>query len=286
MVACNGAGAAFPVDAGVADATPPGVPDTTPPRVAASSPPHDAIGVYPARLFGGTVPRVRITIRFDEPMDPARATVRWGATGGGMAAQAIGTWSPDAFELVIDLLGAPLTGQRPLADLTGYELDLGDLRDPAGNGVVPDVGLDAGKLRFTTAAYDPLLTHACGHVVFGPYAEVAAAATPSPLAARTDVAHTRYTVSLPDAGGNRTGYTRIRATADATWHLFLEDDRPVALETEAGAAVPLVTEATPDACDGIRHRATFQAAALDQRFLRFGPQAEPVTRLIVEVVAQ
>lgn len=258
--------------------------DRTAPRVVASSPLHGAPGVYPARVFGGTAPRVRISVRFDEPIDPDAALVAWSAVGGAPG-YATPAWSPDATELSVELVGSSLTGQPPLADLTTYQLDLGDLRDAAGNRVAPDDGLTAGMLRFTTGVYDPLLNHACGHVVVGPYADAVAAPSPSPLAPRTDVAHTRYTVALPDAASGRAGYTRIRAPAAATWHLFVDGDAPLALEDDAGAARPLASAVMPDACDGISRRLTFEVAALDQRFLRFGPQREPVTRLIVETVA-
>lgn len=275
LVACGGAMMDGPSDSPVGDAVAP--------HVVTSAPARGATDVYPGRLFGGTLPRVRITIQFDEPMDTGRATVGWSAVGGELQ-QATGVWSEDATQLVVDIVGSPLTGLPPLADLTAYEIDLASLGDVAGNAVAPEVGLEAGKLRFTTGVYDPLLNHSCGHVVFGPYAEVVAAAAASPLAVRTDVPHTRYTVVLPDTQGPRSGYTGIRAPSDATWHLFLDGDEPLSLETETGEPLAIATTPTPDACDGIRRRVTFHLAALDQRMLHLGPQAEPVTKFIVEIV--
>jgi hypothetical protein len=240
--------------------------------------------VYPARLAGGTSPRVRVSLRFDEPMDPASGPVEWSAQGEPRAPLA-GTWSSDGTTLELVILGSPIAGRRPLDDLTLYELDLRALRDLAGNTVEPAAGLADGLLRFTSGVYDPLLNHACGHVVFGPFAAATATAAATPLAERTDTAHTRYTIALPGTGGSHAGYTRLRAVSAGTWSLFLDGEVPVALETDAGVATPVALTAMPDACDGITHRATFPLTALEQRYLRLGPIAAAEARLIVEIVA-
>lgn len=249
----------------------PGNGDVIAPRLAAAAPAQGAVDVYPAHLDGGMVPRVRIALRFDEAMDPGEAMLAWAAVGGEVH-RVTGTWSADGMELVAEIVGSALTAQPPLADRTMYEVDFGALRDVAGNAAEGDA------LRFTTGTFDPLLNHSCGHVFFGPYATASAAATASMAAPRTDAPHTRYTVAIPPGGG----FARLRLATAATCHLFIDGDVPIALETAAGEAVAIERAATPDACEGIRERATFHLAALEERYLRFGAAAE--ARFIVELV--
>lgn len=288
VVAVSGAGCAL---AGCADEPgsepepPPPDPDQTAPRVVATSPMQGASGVYPAPLDADTAPRVQISLRFDEPMDPETSSIALVSAGGVTEPAAAAAWSLDQTQLTLTYAGSPLAGRRPLADDTSYALDLRGLRDRAGNALDPGAPLDQGTLRFTTGAYDPLLNHSCGHVLFGPYATAQAAPTRSSIAARTDTAHTRYTVSLPAAGDAHAGYTRLRATSTATWHLFLDGEVAVALESQLGEPLPISLAATPAACAGITHRATFHATELDQLFLRFGPQPAPEVKLVVELEA-
>lgn len=257
--------------------------DAIAPRLVSSEPAQGAVDVYPARMFEGMAPRVRVVLRFDEPMDRERAVIEWGPAGGARQSLA-GVWSDGGAELVADITAPPLTGQQPLADRTAYEIDVRGLRDASGNAVDPGALLDDGLVRFTTGAYDELLNHSCGHVFFGPYATATAAAAPGPVAARTDTAHTRYTVNLPASGDGFAGYVRLRAGSAATWHLFLDGDPGIALETPAGDALPIAIAPTPDACTGIAQRATFHVAQFDERFLKFGPAQSASVKFIVEVV--
>jgi hypothetical protein len=50
---------------------------------------------------------------------------------------------------------------------------------------------------------------------------------------------------------------RLRPTSTSTWHLFLDGELPVQIESAAGDALPVTIAPTPRACDGISHRATF-----------------------------
>jgi hypothetical protein len=238
--------------------------------------------VYPAQVYDGTAQRVRITARFDEPMDPARATVAWGAAGGPPTELA-GSWI-DPATLVVDIVAPPFTGQRPLEDDTAYAVDLSALRDAAHNPVEPDVVLDAGMLRFTTGRYDALLNHACGHVELGPFATVTAAAAPGPTIARTDTAHTRYTIAVPEPTTG--GFTRGRAVAAATWTLFLDGPVPIDVQTERGVAVAAPIAPAPAACAGITHRLAFDAEADDRFYFHVGPGTAPEHHLILEIVAR
>lgn len=255
--------------------------DGVAPRLVATSPVQGATDVYPARLYGGMVPRVRIALRFDEAMAPDVASVTLTGAArraelreatGAETRELAGAWSEDGTELVVEVVGSGLTSQPPLADGAMYEVDVGALRDRAGNRAV------GGPLRFATGTFDPLLNHSCGHVFFGPYATASAAATASMAAPRTDAPHTRYTVAVP-AGG---GFTRLRLAAAATCHLFVDGDVPIALEAATGEARPVARAATPDACDGISERATFHLDALEEVYLHLG--AGPEARFIVELV--
>lgn len=260
--------------------------DFAAPFVVAASPSHLQDEVYPAPVFDGTAPRVRVSIRFSEPMDPAFREVSWGAVGG-QARLATGAWSGDLRELSFAIEAPAFAGRRPLEDRTSYQLELGSLVDLAGNSARLAEGGADSALRFATGAYDALLNHSCGHVAFGPFANVTAAAEPGPLVPRSDAAHTRFTVTLPLAaagGGMYAGFTRLRAPADATWHLFLDGDLEVRVQDLQGQPRPLVRSTTPVACDGIKHRATFELGELDQVLLSIGPQATATARFIVEQV--
>lgn len=250
------------------------------PTVESSSPAHLETEVYPAPVFGGTAPRVTVTLRFDEAMDPTQRQVTWGPQGGAMQA-VMGSWTTDRRGFSFEIAGA-LSGRRPLEDRTGYQVSLQGLRDLAGNPATLDGQTDS--LRFTTGTYDALLNHSCGHVLFGPFVALTAAASPSPQAPRSDAAHTRYTVSLPGAAPF-SGATRLRAPANATWHLFLDGDLPISVLDAQGQPLALTRAVTPRACDGISHSVTFALAELDQVSLIFGPQPAATARFIVEQVA-
>lgn len=260
--------------------------DFAAPVVVESSPAHLEEDVYPAPVFEGTAPRVRVSLRFSEPMDPAFREVSVGAVGGETR-RAMGAWSEDLKRMTF-AIEAPGLGGRPLQDRTSYQLELGGLRDLAGNSARVAEGSMETALRFSSGEYDALLNHSCGHVAFGPFASVSAAAEPGPLIARSDAAHTRYTVTLPmvaGAAGTYAGYTRLRAPADATWHLFLDGEVDMRVQDLDGAALPVTKSATPAACGGISHRATFSLRELDQVLLAIGPQATTTARFIVEQVA-
>jgi Bacterial Ig-like domain len=256
--------------------------DLQPPEVVISSPAHLEEGVYPAAIIGATAPRVRVQVRFGEPMDPLARAITWGAVGGA-AKPAQGTWSEGASVFHFDITAPVLTGQRPLDDHTTYEVELAELRDLAGNPARRAAG--DSRLRFTTGQYDALLNHSCGHVAFGPFAAVTAAATAGPQAPRSDAAHTRYTVTLPGVAGEYGGATRLRAAADATWHLFLDRDAPLIVLDEQSQPLPVMRAVTPAACAGISHRVSFSLAAQAQAYLSIGPQTGAEVRFIVEQVA-
>jgi hypothetical protein len=261
--------------------------DTSPPLVVSSSPAHLQTDIYPAPVFDISSPRVAISIRFSEPMDPQRREVRWGAVGGAPRA-ARGVWSEDRLELSFSIEAPPLTGELPLADLTTYRIELDGLRDLGGN--APQLSADSTEsaLQFTSGVYDPLLNHSCGHVAFGPFASLTAASAPGPLAPRSDAAHTRFTVTLPEvagAPGTYAGHTRLRAPADATWHLFLDGDLPLTVRDLMDQALPVERRVTASACVGISHRASFALREMDQMILSIGPLSQPTAHFIVEHVA-
>jgi Bacterial Ig-like domain len=261
--------------------------DFTAPVVVASVPAHLQAEVYPAPVDGGTAPRVRVAIRFSEPMDPEFRAVSWGAVGGEARA-AQGAWAEDLRELSFAIEAPAFAGRRPLEDRTSYQVDVSGLADLAGNPARLAEGAPESALRFSTGEYDALLNHSCGHVAFGPFASVNAAAEPGPLAPRSDAAHTRFTVTLPMAagvGGGYAGYTRLRAPADAAWHLFLDGEPAVMVQDLEGQALPVAVRTTPAACRGITHRATFHLRELDQVLLAIGPQVTDKVRFIVEQVA-
>ncbi len=260
--------------------------DFAAPVVVESSPAHLEEAVYPAPVFDGTAPRVRVSIRFSESMDPAFREVSWAALGGEVR-KAMGAWSED-LRVMSFAIEAPGLGGRPLQDRTSYQIELAALRDLAGNAARRAEGATERALQFSSGAYDALLNHSCGHVAFGPFASVTAAADPGPLVARSDAAHTRYTVTLPmvaGSAGTYAGYTRLRAPADATWNLFLDGELAVSVRDLEGQEVPVARSATAAACNGISHRATFSLQALDQVLLQIGPQSTAVARFIVEQVA-
>jgi len=248
------------------------------PRLIAARPAPDAVDVYPAEVFDGTSQRVRVVLTFDEPMDPARATLSWGPAGDPGAAL-IGAWSDDGLTLTADIVAPILTGQRPVADRTTYAVDLGGLRDLSGNRVEPP-----RQLRFTTGSYDALLNHSCGHVFFGPFTTVVAASAPASTIVRADTPHTRYTVELP--GPLHAGYARFRAPTRATVYLFLDGDLPLIVERADGSAVASTRAATPRACGGISDVLVFHTEPGDQFSMVLGPHDQPELRFIVEAVAE
>lgn len=252
--------------------------DFTAPAVVDSTPRHLATDLYPAPVYEGGAPRIRISVTFDEGMHPEARQVSWGPAGQPRT-PATATWSADARTLGFEIVAAPFSGKRPLEDRTVYQLDLSTLRDLAGNPATLDG--QSALLEFTTGTYDALLNHSCGHVFFGPFSAVSASGARDLGAPRTDAAHTRYTINLP-GGGATTGYTRLRASADATWHLFLDGDLEMSVVDSAGSALPSQKSPTPAACAGITHRMVFSLQELDQAFLVFGPTAVGSAKLIVE----
>jgi Bacterial Ig-like domain len=254
--------------------------DREAPQVLTSSPSHLQEGVYPAAVIDGLAPRVRILLRFGEAMDPDARELRWGEAGGELRA-AMGVWSSDLLVLTLDLVAPPFAGGRPLRDLTTYEIELQGLRDLAGNPAQLSDSAN-GRLRFTTGVYDALLNHSCGHVAFGPFAEVLASMSSGVQAPRSDTAHTRFTITLPGAAGAHAGFTRLRAATTATWHLFLDGDYPLTVQDALDQPISLVRSPSPGACSGITHRVTFSLSALDQVFVGIGPIASPVAHFIVE----
>jgi Bacterial Ig-like domain len=260
--------------------------DREAPTLVSSVPMDGQVGVYPASVFDGTAPSVRVRVRFSEPMESVDAPVTWGPVGRPHSA-ITGAWSSDQTELLIEIEAPPFAGRRPLENETLYEFDLSGVQDLAGNPLSSSAGPQNGRIRFTTGTYDALLNHSCGHVFFGPNATAVAAAVASQQAPRTDIAHTRFTVELPvDGGGSglHSGFTRLRAPARATWHLFLDGDLAVSALDGVGQPIPTLRRATASACVGITHEVIFQLNEADQVFLRFGAQIAPVARFIVEQV--
>jgi hypothetical protein len=227
-----------------------GVAPPEPVRLLDSRPADGAAEVYPAPLgpSGGIVLKLQLT--FDGPLDPSARQLRViDAVGDARVVEG----EVDASGRILTVNLRPPLGQRTaLAPSSHQHVDLGALRSLAGGSVL-------GRLEFTTAALDELLSHACGHVLLGPFAQVEASLQASD-APRASTGHTRYTVRLP-AGG---GFVSLWASRDSRLTLFL--DRTPTLTLDDGRA--LVVTATPEACAGISARASLELLAGAPRTLR------------------
>jgi hypothetical protein len=275
-------------DSGTPDS---GTGDTQAPAVESSTPAEGSTGLYPAEAYrrpqGGQAVlsyRKVLTLRFSKPMDTSVATVTLhDKTDTSVEVRSFtGEWSADVRTLTVTVT-APESGGPPLEGERAYALDLRALKDAAGNALAPAPVVGDGRLDFETAPDDPLLNHACGHVLMDSATPVSASATASPSSPRTDQTHQRYEVTLPASGNAYAGATRLRLVSGTDYVLFLDREVPVALSTQGGAAVALDSSTAPPACAGITHQVRFTTPADRDYYATFGPLAGPTVHLLLEL---
>lgn len=252
----------------------------SPPRLLSSEPPLGAVDVYPAPLWNGNGEELRLELRFSAAMRQRADLV---LEGDARPRTLRSAWSDDRTLLSLTLL-PELGSSRLLEDETEYAVDLDPLRDDAGASLEPDLGLEAGRLRFSTGRYDPLLNHSCGHTFFGPFASVAATPAPQDATADIGITHTQYTIALPDEVGGHGGWVKARFAVEAPHRLYFDAFTPVVVARGAGEPVQLEPAATPKACPGITHEITLSPPLGDDLRIFLGPQATPLRRVIVELV--
>lgn len=255
-----------------------GGPHEPAPYLVEATPPDGATGVYPFPLPNG----VSIRLTFSESMSTELNEANLRADGVEKAVPI--EWAESGKEALVVIAPNPLTGAPPLLDLTSYTLDLSPLESRSGIRLDPQQSLANGGLRFTTSTFDPLLNHACGHVEFGPFDSAAASELPSAQTVPTDTGHINYTITLPKTEAGYEGYTRVTTLMDRHYHFLFDRDVPLALSTEGALEEPLKVEPASAACAGITHRAAFDAALAEDRFLHLGPIPTSNLHMIVEVV--
>lgn len=232
------------------DEPPPLAPEVPQARIVASSPAPNEEDFYPVEIYDqgedkGVGERRVLSFTFDRAMDASQKTV--GLRPGDRALD--GRWSEDAktFELV--LLGHE--DVSPLEAETEYELDFGDLRSEA------DEPVGTPRVRFTTAARDGLIEHACIHTLFGPFESLSAAAREGALASAPAASstHKQYSIALPKTDGRYAGDLRVAFSGSGPKHyaLLVDGDAEVGV-TGDGGSVTVTKSATVEACPGIRRR--------------------------------
>ncbi|HYO71767.1 MAG TPA: Ig-like domain-containing protein [Archangium sp.] len=269
--------------------------------VASASVAEGARGVYPVEMYydaGASRPGVYfrkvLTVTFSEAMDPAFAQVTLvNRTDTTPPRPLTGEWSPDGRTLTLTLT-APEEGGPPLEDESTYALDLSALRGAAaGNRLEASTFLGDGKLDFTTGRRNGHLEHACTHSLVGTTESIAAAPDMPPFGfpPSTDVGHTRYRLTLPEAdAGSHVGYTELvsKPDQDELIVLYLNRELPVSAWDELDAAdVPVEVSPTTAVCPGITHQARFTVTQGDKfYYLRFGGTATPGLEFILERYAK
>lgn len=253
------------------------------PRLLRSTPALSAADVYPAPLFSGEGEEVIVELEFSAAMQlEAELELVPIAPQGHVRPVAEVRWSPERTRASLFVRG-DFAEPHPLLDRTTYALDLSPFVDARGATVEPDIGLDDGRLTFTTGRFDALLNHSCGHTFFGPFASVGAHETRHARAPNVSVTHTQYTVTLPLLGAQYEGWVWVQFAVGGTYHFYLDVSIPVSVwRSGAETVVPVVPVA--NACPGIGFVAAFDAAIDEQLFFRIGPQAQPNLELIVELV--
>lgn len=270
--------------------------------VASASVAEGAQGVYPVEMFydaeasrPGAYFRKVLTVTFSEAMDPAFAQVTLvNRTDTTLPPRSLtGQWSPDGLTLTLTLT-APEEGGPPLEEESTYALDLGALRGAAaGNRLDASAFLGDGRLDFTTGKRNGDLEHACTHSLVGTAEAVQAAPNMPPFGfpPPTDVGHTRYRLTLPEAGeGAHEGYTELvsKPDQDELIVLYLDRNLPVGAWDELDAVdVPVEVSPTAAVCPGITHQARFTVTQGDRfYYLRFGTTATPALEFILERYAR
>lgn len=270
--------------------------------VASASVAEGAQGVYPVEMFydaaasrPGAYFRKVLTVTFSEAMDPAFAQVTLvNRTDTTLPPRALtGQWSPDGLTLTLPLT-APEEGGPPLEEESTYALDLSALRGAAaGNRLDTSAFLGDGKLDFTTGKRNGALEHACTHSLVGTAELVEAAPNQPPFGfpPPTDVGHTRYRLTLPEAdAGSHAGYTELVSKPDQDELIVLYLDRSLSVSAwdELDAVdVPVEVSPTTAVCPGITHQARFTVTQGDKfYYLRFGTTAHPALEFILERYAK
>jgi methionine-rich copper-binding protein CopC len=260
-------------------------PDTLKPHATASYPAEGDQQVYPTEIYDHdsiVSERKRLRVTFSEPMDPGVTQVRLINATSGASRALSGAWAPDALSIELTLLRSE-GAHHPLDEDAFYALDLRMLRDAAGNALdTSHAYLGNGILNWKTIASDAALNHTCGHTLFGPFESVSATAAPDD-APSTSATHTEFTLDLPTSGGERTGYTRVRAPGGGTFAFYFNQLVPFELaDTATMTALPLTVRATPDACVGITHYAEATLAAGVWHLARFGPISSSQLKMVID----
>ncbi|HEX5749670.1 MAG TPA: Ig-like domain-containing protein [Archangium sp.] len=270
--------------------------------VASASVAEGAQGVYPVEMYydaeasrPGAYFRKVLSVTFTEAMEPAFNQVTLvNRTDTTLAPRPLtGQWSPDGLTLTLTLT-APEEGGPPLEEESTYALDLSALRSAAaGNRLEASTFLGDGKLDFTTGKRNGDLEHACAHSLVSTAESLAAAAKMPPFGfpPPTDVGHTRYRLTLPEAdAGSHVGYTELVSKPDQDERivLFLNQDVPVGVWDELDAVdVPVEVSPTAAVCPGITHQARFTVTQGDRfYYLRFGATSSAALEFILERYAK
>ncbi|AKJ06008.1 Ig-like domain-containing protein [Archangium gephyra] len=270
--------------------------------VASASVAEGAQDVYPVEMYydaeasrPGAYFRKVLTVTFTEAMDPAFARVTLvNRTDTTLAPRPLtGQWSPDGLTLTLTLT-APEEGGPPLEEESTYTLDLSALRGAAaGNRLEANTFLGDGKLDFTTGKRNGDLEHACTHSLVSTAESLVAAPhmPPSGFPPSTDVGHTHYRLTLPEAGaGSHVGYTELVSKPDQDERivLYLNQNVPVGAWDELDAVdVPVEVLPALPVCPGITHQARFTVTRGDRfYFLRFGATPSVTLEFILERYAK
>jgi hypothetical protein len=266
--------------------------------VSSSQPAEGEQGLYPVELYydgaasrPGVYLRKVLTVTFSGPMEPSLAqVVLLNRTDTSVEPRPLtGQWSPDHRTLTVNI-PAPEEGGPPLEETSTYALDLGQLKDAAGNPLDGAPVLGDGKLDFTTGARDGALEHACTHTLANPAVEANAAPTPFATPPATDTGHTRYRLTLPGGDGSYQGYSDFISAPDVdeTVTLFLSRQVSLTVRNDTdGTDVPVELLTTEPACAGITHRARFGVTAGDMIYqLHYGPTDLATFEFVLERYAK
>lgn len=212
--------------------------------------------------------------QFDRALDPAALDTTLRVEGAQERVLRGALVGRDRLEVE---LSPGLGARQVLEDHTHYHWDLSRLRGQGG-APVDLTPLGPSGVGFTTARYDALLNHSCGHVLFGPYASATAAALPA-TAPRTDVGHTRYSVQLPSGGR---GHVALLATTPTNFTLYFEQNVVLQLTLPDGNARAVSTSTVPRACAGIERRAELSLPA-GRSTIELGSNPQETVHYIVEI---
>ncbi|MDI3290264.1 putative metal-binding motif-containing protein [Polyangium sp. 15x6] len=130
---------------------------------------------------------------------------------------------------------------------------------------------------------DPILEHACNHVMFGDLQEVVAGEVADAALPDVDEIHTAFRVVLQPEGDRHGGVVSYRPARDGE-HALLMSPKVAVSVTRGEAALPLtVTQIEPEAaCEALEAAVVVDLAEDEIYVLRFGPSEAAEVVLFIE----